>query len=481
MSKLLIAGQTDVGKRRTDNQDTFISRPIWADSSALLVVIDGMGSYADGERAAAIARASIERYMLTPNGDPLTMLREAVVLANNQINEARQQNPQLAQMCCVLTAAVADASAGKLYYAHVGDTRLYRYRHNILEKLTADHSLVGIREDTHPLTEVEAIEYPRRIEILRKVGSAAHRVDDPNFLDSNETDFLPGDLLLVCSNGLTDMITHAQITDVLNRSLSLDMQVSGLIKLANKQGGADNITVVLAKNNNQPTEAEQVPDKKAKIGRIMPDTTTRVVIAGSSEPVKMTPYKGKIIAWLLGFILLAVASTLGWYLSNQPGDDTIAEADSVRFIPDSTALALPLANSNRLDSMLQLAHKRADHQLLLTTDTLRISHPIVLTDSVLAIVGKKSPTVLIPSDTAHSSIGIQINSHKTVTLSNLTFIGFKIGVEITGPVQLQLKNVYFRNVGLPIRNDVRQDTFRNAVMNTVVKEPLLLPKRQRNE
>lgn len=160
MNDLLIAGLTDVGQRRKDNQDTFICTPLWSESNALLAVIDGVGGYAGGDRAAAIAREAIERYMATPNGDPLSMLREAVVFANNQINEQRQQDLKLGQMCCVLTAALADISTNKLYYAHVGDTRLYRYRRGELTKLTHDHSLVGVREDANELTEAEAMAHP---------------------------------------------------------------------------------------------------------------------------------------------------------------------------------------------------------------------------------------------------------------------------------------------------------------------------------
>lgn len=112
MKSLLFTGKTDVGQRRTDNQDAFICSTIWAETSGLLAVIDGVGGYAGGDRAAAIAKESIEQYMATPNGNPLSMLREAVVFANNQINTQRQQEPRLAQMCCVLTTAVADTQSG---------------------------------------------------------------------------------------------------------------------------------------------------------------------------------------------------------------------------------------------------------------------------------------------------------------------------------------------------------------------------------
>ena len=246
MTALRIAGQTDVGRHRQDNQDTFVTSPLWSAEDALLLVIDGVGGYAGGAQAASLAKEAIVHYMATPTGDTLTMLREAVVHANNQIVRQRQQDPNLARMCCVLTVAVADAQASRLFYAHVGDTRLYRFRSGQLTKLTHDHSLVGVREDARQLTEHEAMHHPRRNEILRDVGSMPHRLDDSDFLESGETDFLPGDELLLCSDGLTDMLTRAQLTDVLTQPMTVEEQVDELIRQANEQGGQDNITAVLA-------------------------------------------------------------------------------------------------------------------------------------------------------------------------------------------------------------------------------------------
>lgn len=245
--QLNIAGQTDVGRQRRDNQDTFVCQPLWNDAQVLLAVIDGVGGYAGGAEAAALAREAIVRYMAAPTGDTLTMLREAVVFANNQIVAGRQENPVLARMSCVLTVATADAQTRSVCFVHVGDTRLYRFRNGCLEKLTHDHSLVGVREDAHQLTEQEAMRHPRRNEILRDIGSRNHRIDDPDFLESDIAEFAPGDVLLLCSDGLTDMLTRAQLTAVLGQAISVDEQVNELIHQANEHGGQDNITVVLAK------------------------------------------------------------------------------------------------------------------------------------------------------------------------------------------------------------------------------------------
>lgn len=330
MSTLLLAGQTDVGQRRRDNQDTFICIPLWSTTTVLLVVIDGVGGYAGGDQAAAIAKTSIERYMTTPTGDRLTMLREAVTYANNQIVEQRQQEPGLAQMCCVLTAAIADVQTKSLVFVHVGDTRLYRLRAGVLDKLTHDHSLVGIREDANQLTETEAMNHPRRNEILREVGSAVRRVDDPEFLEFGETDFQPGDGLLLCSDGLTDMLTRAQITSVLTGTLSPEEQVTELIRQANEQGGYDNITVVLAYNNS-PDEAVITSVPPAKLEGMASSETTALPVSSliPSNPPAAQPNsipKKRLIR--VGVLVAGIGlAGLSWQLLRQP-DRPLPASDS---------------------------------------------------------------------------------------------------------------------------------------------------------
>ena len=309
MTSLRIAGQTDVGQHRQDNQDTFVSMPLWSAHDALLVVIDGVGGYAGGAQAASIAKEAIVKYMAAPTGDTLTMLREAVVHANNEIVRHRQDDPTLARMCCVLTVAVADAETQRLLYVHVGDTRLYRLRQERLEKLTHDHSLVGVREDASQLTEREAMSHPRRNEILRDVGSVAHRIDDPDFLESGETDFLPGDALLLCSDGLTDMLTRAQLMDVLTQPISVEEQVTELIRQANEQGGQDNITVVLAQ---YPVPASATaPDKSPTVSMpVSEPMPARTLIADTNtEPM---PIRNRMRPMFLLFAIILLAGVIWW-------------------------------------------------------------------------------------------------------------------------------------------------------------------------
>lgn len=474
MNSLLIAGQTDLGKRRTDNQDTFVCSTIWAETSALLAVIDGVGGYAGGDRAAAIAKESIEQYMATPNGNPLSMLREAVVFANNQINTQRQQELRLAQMCCVLTAAVADSQLEKLYFVHVGDTRLYRYRQGALEKLTYDHSLVGVREDAQELTESEAMQHPRRNEILRDVGSMEHRVDDPDFLESGETDFLPGDQLLLCSDGLTDMITQAQIKAILDQKRSLDEQLTALIRLANEQGGNDNITVVLARNNAPATDrsttsakADDTPSPKLPVVPVasVDHETTSV----ATKPARQ---RSTGLLTLFGLLVVGLVAAIVWYQYQPSSQPDIAVVDSLPVSSQPSSTLTVLERSSQLDSLLQIAYRSKDHRLVLPADTFRLTKPLLVTDSLQSILSDKRLTVLMPADSAQTQVALRITRSGTVQLENIVINGFRTGIETTRDTKLQLANVYFKNVGLPINATVQQDTFRNAVVTiSVQKQP----------
>ncbi len=477
MTLLQFTGKTDVGKRRNDNQDTFLATQLWTEANALLVVIDGVGGYAGGERAAQIARESIAHYMATPTGQPLMMLREAVVFANNQINEARQSTPGLGQMCCVLTAAIANAQTQKLYVAHVGDTRLYRFRTGELTKITQDHSLVGVREDAGDLTEAEAMRHPRRNEILREVGSMHHAVDDPDFLESHETDFGPGDGLLLCSDGLTDLLTRAQIMAVLQQPISLDEQADELIGQANQAGGTDNITVVLARNST-PVSGATTDESATKPKRTRTDERPNLPLpvqprqaAAVPTPESVTPLtptatrRGQWVWLAFGGLVVALMGGLVWYQFQQPAsiDGSVSPtmpADSVSNPAGTTAVAARLpVRLTVLDSLVELAYRAPDHRLTLPADTFRLTKPLIISDSLLAIGGRgPNPTVLMPADSTADSLAIRTGqTPASISLRKLLITGFKTGVAVPGDTKLRLDSVYFRNVGQPVR--IRQETF----------------------
>lgn len=172
--KIDVYAQTDLGRKREENEDNFIAVPaLWSRASrALIGAIDGVGGYEGGAEAALISKQTIEDYFQNFSfGAPLQLLKEAAVAANNAIYEARRQNVELGRMSCVLSVAVLDADKELMYVAHVGDSRGYVYRNGAMLKITRDHSSVGMKEDSGYLTEEEAMQHPRRNEINKMVGS----------------------------------------------------------------------------------------------------------------------------------------------------------------------------------------------------------------------------------------------------------------------------------------------------------------------
>lgn len=252
-------GLTDTGKRRTNNEDAFVAEKL-DDNTVLAVVIDGVGGYEGGEVAAEIAQKEIPSYMKEFNrGERLELLKQAVVCANNTIFDRRQLDTARPNMGCVLTSALIDADRKVIDMVHVGDTRMYQYQNGELLKLSHDHSYVGYLEEIKELTEEQAMHHPRRNEISRSVGEERHGVSDRSFLEAVEHPLLPDSILLLCSDGLTDLVTSAQIVSILEQNVPLEEKTKQLINAANEAGGKDNITVVLVEcpaTKDDPNEQE---------------------------------------------------------------------------------------------------------------------------------------------------------------------------------------------------------------------------------
>ena len=242
--KLALAGKTDVGLVRKNNEDAFILRNIWDGKYSLAVVIDGIGGYEGGEVAAGIAEREINDYLDEfRSGNPGKLLAEAVNSANNAILEEKNNSPLLSRMGCVLTAALSDGD--NLYTAHVGDTRLYLERKGRLTKLTHDHSLVGYREEIGDLSEEEAMNHPMRNIINRDLGECLHNSDDEDWIETSCVPLRPGDIILLCSDGLSDVVSSKEILEILLEGKGPAKKVVDLVGKALSKGGKDNVTVVL--------------------------------------------------------------------------------------------------------------------------------------------------------------------------------------------------------------------------------------------
>jgi serine/threonine protein phosphatase PrpC len=239
--RISAAGATDPGRVRVDNEDRFyvdVERGIY-------LVVDGVGGHAAGEVAAAVACDVIVRRLERPTGTPEERVREAITLANNEIVRQSATSPAYAGMTCVTTLALLEES--RLIIGHVGDSRLYVLTSRGIRKLTHDHSPVGEREDAREISELDAMRHPRRNEVYRDVGSALRTPDDPDFIEIVRTRFDDDMALLVCSDGLSDMLPASEIDRVIRRDAGAPARVArALIEAANEAGGTDNITAVYA-------------------------------------------------------------------------------------------------------------------------------------------------------------------------------------------------------------------------------------------
>ncbi len=226
-------GLSDTGRKRRQNEDAFVCEP------PLFAVADGMGGAQAGEVASSIAAAAIEEGIASIEG--ADGVATAVRAANRRIFERAVHDPSVAGMGTTATVALVDADAETVTLAHVGDSRAYLYRNAVLEQLTTDHSLVAELVRSGRLTQDEAAVHPHRSVITRALGTEAEvEVDTVTLRPA------PGDLLLLCSDGLSAMVRDDEIQRLLE-STGRDPREAAraLVSAANAAGGEDNVTVVL--------------------------------------------------------------------------------------------------------------------------------------------------------------------------------------------------------------------------------------------
>ncbi len=324
------AGRSDVGRQRDVNEDR-----VHVDlARGIFIVVDGVGGQAAGGRAADTAVAVLRARLERPAGTPAERVRDAITEANNEIYRLASQRAEWRGMACVLTVVVLDR--GRATVGHVGDTRLYAVRAESIEKITPDHSPVGEREDAREISEVEAMRHPRRNEVYRDVGSEPHTVSDANFLWLDEIDVAPGTSLLLCSDGLSDLVPSLAIRQIANGSPGQpDRVVEGLIGAANDAGGKDNVSVVFVEDAGslgQPRAGSGTPHGRARswlLALLILATAASVLIWRVGVPdlrqlsSYVTPASGPIVVRPGASIMAAIALA-------QPGDDVLVEPGEYR-------------------------------------------------------------------------------------------------------------------------------------------------------
>jgi protein phosphatase len=241
---LIAAGQTDQGKVRPNNEDNFYLD----EKLGLLVVADGMGGHASGETASKLAVNIIKDYFLGTQkliGDydqsysaATNKLNSAIRLANQAVFEAAESSPSLKGMGTTIAAALI--TDNRLSIAHIGDSRIYLLRYGDIEQLTDDHSIVNEQVKRDIITKEEAARSDMK-NILTKALGIAPEVE----ADLNELSLFDGDCLLLCSDGLSNMVTDSSMIELLSVAQNPVLACSALVDQANENGGKDNITVVI--------------------------------------------------------------------------------------------------------------------------------------------------------------------------------------------------------------------------------------------
>lgn len=245
------AGETNVGRRRNHNEDNFA---ILAEFG-LFIVADGMGGHACGEVASKLAIDTMQEFFQETAEDPErtwpykfdrtkgyeeNRLIMGVKLANLRIHEAQLRDPKKRGMGTTF-AGIFVLSSGT-WVAHVGDSRVYRFRDKQLELLTEDHSLLNEYLRIGRLTQLEIESFPHKNVIMRALG-----MKDTVKVDTRFEKPQLGDVFLICSDGLAGPVSDAEIAEILGEHAELKVATSKLVDRANQNGGPDNITCVLVR------------------------------------------------------------------------------------------------------------------------------------------------------------------------------------------------------------------------------------------
>lgn len=236
--------RTDTGKIRTLNED--YGGFFWNNNSLLAVVADGMGGHQAGEIASAMAVSFMEEQwkQVTDNLTPAEAeqwLRDTILAANGKLLSFSKSNPEYSGMGTTIVAVICTET--DLTFAHIGDSRIYILNENGFSLLTEDHSLVNELVKNGQITKEEAEHHPRKHILLRALGT-----EEKVTVDTRSLNWEQGDVVLLCSDGLTNKVDEREIENTIRTSQTLESQADDLITMANVAGGEDNITLILLKH-----------------------------------------------------------------------------------------------------------------------------------------------------------------------------------------------------------------------------------------
>ncbi|MEQ1832591.1 MAG: Stp1/IreP family PP2C-type Ser/Thr phosphatase [Candidatus Eisenbacteria bacterium] len=388
----VIASATDVGRRRTGNED---SHALWvaddpqvrADRGLLCVVCDGMGGANAGEVASQLSVATVvESVSANRTADPATALRDAVELANQRVHTQASTNPDQRGMGTTCTAMLLRGT--EVWIGHVGDSRAYLVRGGRARPLTRDHSLVAELVDKGHLTPEEAKHDPRRNVVTRSVGALEHvEVDAELAFDGSE----PGDVFVLCSDGLHGLVTDAEIAQLASESAPSDA-CAALIDLANERGGPDNITVFVVRRSAGGAGSARVAASPA------------VAASADAAPARRSPPPIGLLGVVAGALLLIVAVVglvLFGQLKSRPAipEPVAATAEPVRPVRESAPVSAP---ESTLDSR---ASQPATDATPGVAPTAPRSVPVTVPDPGTRAAATPSPAAAAPAPVSAAAAG----------------------------------------------------------------------------
>ncbi|HKH44306.1 MAG TPA: protein phosphatase 2C domain-containing protein [Thermoanaerobaculia bacterium] len=421
----IAAAGTDPGRERENNEDRVLSDP----ERGIFAVVDGVGGESGGEVAAQTAVDVLKSRLSRRTTDTDRLIREAIALANKQILEKAQAQPELAGMACVLTVAVLDGA--KATIGHVGDSRLYLLQRGGIRKVTRDHSPVGMREDAGELSETEAMFHPRRNEIFRDVGSAPHEPDEDGFVDVYSIPFDAESALLLCSDGLSDLVPSAAMREIVEaRPGQPERAVRELIDAANAAGGKDNISVVLVEGERFGKGSDPLDSTHATT-RLTPRPQLRGAAVASpttGEKVRASTWRVFLLTALAVLILLGVAA---WFF-REPILEQLVRL-GLR-MPEAPAAVLRV-DPRDPEGFRTIAEALQAAQPGQTVEVAPGEYlgPIELTSGV-SLVSRTPRTVILrlPQGTAEPAITAE-------GVSDARLAGFKIEGNAQGPLEIGLR------------------------------------------
>lgn len=454
-------GITDTGRQRTNNEDAFIAQNVLGEGYVMACVIDGVGGYEGGEVAAALTKETILHYFSIPSGDIITMMGEALAVANEKIKQEKGRNQSLESMACVVTLAVVDVVNNQFYYSHVGDTRLYLYRDEALVKITKDHSFVGFLEDNGRLSEDAAMSHPKRNEIDKALGFDNSVTMNGAYFESGQSPFLPGDALLLCSDGLTDLVTNSEMTAILQNNKTLEGKAKALVDAANLKGGKDNITVVLVENRSKGVKQRATKPKLVKKKDLPqpPQTSEQLVKqpAQKAMPPKKSSKTALLVLSLCCALLVAVVIYLLWPQLTSPKKEAVPET----FVLNEEEKTLN-------ETIRQMQGNRLSLATTALNDSIFINDTIHINRDTLYLNGN-GKTVLVAGNSFGGAAFAFSKRFQNIFLDSITFHNFDVAILAQNAV-LNLKGVRFINCRVPVQYQYYIND--SSAVNGVIKNQL---------